>query len=112
MTYALTKRHSLLAPILPLAVCTVYDPCLPDPLMQRLTTTALSVFNDCILREAFSYRLPVLDLRLICTEVGDFASEIEPRASGARKTALGVLNLAQTHDFSWGRAVIYKWRQQ
>jgi len=42
--------NSLLALNKPLAICTVYDPNFPDPLTQRLTTTALNLFNDCILR--------------------------------------------------------------
>ena len=92
----------------PLALCTVYDPRFPDPLMQRLTTTALNIFNDCILREAITHGLPVLDLRLICTEAEDYANEIEPGVPGGRKIAAGILNLVQKHDFSSGRTVVYK----
>jgi hypothetical protein len=58
--------HRMLSALLalkqPLALCTVYDPHFTDPLMQRLTTTALNIFNDCILREAITHGLPVLDL--------------------------------------------------
>ncbi len=90
-----------------LAVCTVYDPNFLDPLMQRLTTTALNIFNDCILREAIAHGLPVLDLRLLCTEPGDYANEIEPGVRGGRKIAAGILNLVQKHDFSCGRTVVY-----
>ena len=92
----------------PLALCTVYDPHFPDPLMQRLTTTALNIFNDCILREAITHRLPVLDLRLICTEAEDYANEIEPGVAGRRKIGAGILNLIQIHDFSRERTVVYK----
>jgi hypothetical protein len=98
----------LLALKLPLALCTVYDPRFPDPLMQRLTTTALNFFNDCILREAITQGLPVLDLRLICTEAEDYANEIEPGVAGGRKIAAGILNLVQNHDFSGNRTVVYK----
>jgi hypothetical protein len=35
--------NALLRVKLPLALCTVYDPHFPDPLMQRLTTTALNI---------------------------------------------------------------------
>ena len=97
-----------LAPKLPLAVCTVYDPCFPDPLMQRLTTIALNIFNDCILREAITHGLPVLDLRLSCTEAQDYANEIEPGVPGGRKIAAGILSLVQNHDFFCGRTVVYK----
>jgi len=98
---------ALLALKLPLALCTVYDPRFPDPLTQRLTTTALNIFNDCILREAITHGLPVLDLRLICTEAEDYANEIEPDGPGGQKIAAGILNLAQNHDFSCGRTVVY-----
>ena len=100
--------RALLALKQPLALCTVYDPRFPDALMQRLTTTALNIFNDCILREAITYGLPVLDLRLICTEPEDYANEIEPGVPGGRKIAAGILNLFQNHDFSSTRTVVYK----
>jgi hypothetical protein len=99
---------AVLARKLPLALCTVYDPCFPDPLMQRLTTTALNIFNDCILREAITHGLSVLDLRLVCTEAEDYANEIEPGVPGGRKIAEGILNLVHNHDFSCGRTVVYK----
>ncbi len=98
---------SLLARKLPLAVCTVYDANFPDPLTRQLTTTALNIFNDCILREAITNGLPVLDLRLICTEPEDYANEIEPGVAGGQKIAAGILNLFQNHDFSLARTVIY-----
>ena len=99
---------SLLVLKKPLAVCTVYDPHFPDPLMQRLTTTALNIFNDCILRESITHGLPVIDLRLVCTEPEDYANEIEPGVPGGKKIAAGILNLIQNHDFSSKRTVIYK----
>ena len=92
----------------PLAVCTVYDPHFPDSLTQRLTTTALNLFNDCILREAITHGLPVIDLRLICTEPEDYANEIEPGIAGGRKIAAAILRLVRDHDFSGGRTVIYR----
>jgi hypothetical protein len=99
--------NSLLALKKPLAVCTVYDPQFPDPSMQRLTTTALNIFNDCILREAITHGLPVIDLRLICTEPEDYANEIEPGTAGGRKIAEAILRLVQRHDFSGRQTVIY-----
>jgi hypothetical protein len=98
---------ALLAVNKPLAVCTVYDPRFADPLTQRVTATALNLFNDCILREAIAHRLPVLDLRLVCAEAEDFANEIEPGIPGGRKIAAGILNLVSNHDFSCGRTVVY-----
>jgi hypothetical protein len=72
---------------LPLAVCTVYDPRYPDPVRRRLTTLALGVVNDAIIREAFSRHLPLFDLRLICADDADFANPIEPSARGGQKIA-------------------------
>ena len=92
----------------PLAVCTVYDPHFPDDSMQKLTTTALNLFNDCIIREAITHELPVLDLRLICTEPKDYANEIEPGVAGGQKIAAAILKLVQTHEFSANRTVIYR----
>jgi lysophospholipase L1-like esterase len=51
---------------LPTAVCTVYYPRFPDATLQRLAVTALKIFNDVILRTAFTAGAPLLDLRLIC----------------------------------------------
>jgi hypothetical protein len=92
----------------PFAICTVYDPHFPEELMQRLTTTALNVFNDCILREAIVRGLPVLDLRLVCSEPGDYANAIEPGVAGGRKIAAGILDLVERHDFSGSETVVYK----
>ncbi|WP_437708404.1 hypothetical protein WMF45_30075 [Sorangium sp. So ce448] len=44
-------------------------------------------FNDVILRQAFSRALAVVDLRLVCSEVGDFANAIEPSGAGGLKIA-------------------------
>ena len=55
--------------------------------MQKVAVAALTVFNDCIVRAAFAHGLPLLDLRLICTEAGDYANSIEPSAQGGEKIA-------------------------
>jgi hypothetical protein len=91
----------------PFAVCTVYDPRFPDPVMQRLATTALNLFNDCIIREAAFRGLPVLDLRLICSEAGDYANAIEPGVAGGRKIATSILKLVEHHNFSEARTAIF-----
>ncbi len=72
---------------LPTAVCTIYDARFPDPQEQRLVVTALSIFNDVITREAFTRRLHLIDLRLICNEPDDYANPIEPSAKGGDKIA-------------------------
>jgi lysophospholipase L1-like esterase len=100
--------QALLAPEKPLTLCTVYDPNFADALMQRLTTTALNIFNDCIIREAVTHGLPVLDLRLVCAGPEDFANEIEPGVAGGRKIAAEILNVVQSHDFTSHWTVIYR----
>jgi lysophospholipase L1-like esterase len=72
---------------LPVALCTIYDGRFPDPQEQRLILAGLSLFNDVISREAFSRRLPLIDLRLICNEPDDYANPIEPSAKGGEKIA-------------------------
>lgn len=74
------------------AVCTVYD-CVPD--LQPMAHAALSMFNEVILREALAAKVPVVDLRLICTEKADFSelSQIEPSCQGGEKIARVLSNL-------------------
>jgi hypothetical protein len=70
----------------PATVCTVYD---AIPGLDRAEHTGLCLFNEVILREAFQVRVPVIDLRLICTEASDYArsSPIEPSVAGGGKIA-------------------------
>ncbi|WP_445500500.1 SGNH/GDSL hydrolase family protein [Microvirga sp. G4-2] len=72
---------------LPTALCTIYDARFPDPQEQRQAVAALCVFNDVITREAFSRRLDLIDLRLLCNEHDDYANPIEPSAKGGDKIA-------------------------
>ncbi|MBI0535820.1 SGNH/GDSL hydrolase family protein [Roseomonas sp. KE2513] len=90
---------AVLARGLPTALCTVYDPRFPDPLRQRLALAGLALFNDVIIRAAFSRGLPLLDLRLICSEDADFANPIEPSGQGGGKIAGAILHLLSEHDF-------------
>lgn len=66
--------------------CTIYNGNL-DPDESALACIALTMFNDVILRVAFELRLSVIDLRLICDEVVDYANPIEPSGTGGRKIA-------------------------
>lgn len=88
-----TMLDAALAPGLPVVACTIYDPRFPDPLRQRLAVAGLSLFNDVILRQAFARGLPVLDLRLVCSEDGDFANPIEPSVQGGQKIAEAIARL-------------------
>lgn len=92
---------------LPTAICTVYYPNFPDPVIQKIAVTALTVFNDAIIRQAILSGLPCLDLRLICNEREDYANEIEPSSKGGRKIAAKILEVVNQHDFSKGRTEIY-----
>ena len=77
------------------AVCTIYDPRFPDLNLRRIATAALTVFNDVITREAFSRRIGLIDLRLICAEDRDFANPIEPSVQCGEKIAHAVIAFAR-----------------
>jgi hypothetical protein len=95
----------VLAAGLPTAVCTIYDtpPSGPD---QPVIKAALALFNDRITRAAFSRRLPLIDLRLICSDDSDYANPIEPSVQGGDKIAGAIAALARAAEADWGRAVI------
>jgi lysophospholipase L1-like esterase len=76
---------------LPVVVCTIYNGNFPDLLTQRLASTALTVFNDAILRVAIEARITVVDLRLVCSERADYANPIEPSTRGGAKIARAVV---------------------
>jgi lysophospholipase L1-like esterase len=97
----LAMLAEVLARGLPAAICTVYYPRYPEAVLQRMAVTALTVFNDCIIRAAFSYSLPLLDLRLICTEEVDYANPIEPSARGGEKIARAIVDVVE-HGFAAG----------
>jgi lysophospholipase L1-like esterase len=96
----------VLAYRLPTAICTIYYPRFSDPDLQKVAVTALTVFNDCIIRAAFTHGIPLLDLRLICTEEGDYADPIEPSAQGGEKIAKAVVKLVE-HGFVSGRTEVF-----
>jgi hypothetical protein len=97
----------VLAKNLPTAICTVYYPNFPEPIFQRLAVTALSVFNDAIIRQAIVNNLPIIDLRLICSEPDDYANAIEPSDKGGRKIAARIFELVKTHDFSSRKTQVF-----
>jgi lysophospholipase L1-like esterase len=94
----------------PTVLCTIYDRCpLLDPAMRLLAITALSMFNDCITRQAVQAGLPLIDLRVICDEATDYSaiSPIEPSAAGGDKIARRIVAIAAEHDFSMQHTVVY-----
>ena len=76
----------VLATNLDVTVCTIYD-CVPG--LEPSAHSALSMFNEVILREAVSARVAVIDLRLVCSEESDYSevSPIEPSQNGGAKIA-------------------------
>jgi hypothetical protein len=90
----------------PTAVCTVYD---SVPELGVAEKTALGLFNDVILRAAFTDGLPVIDLRLLCISPHDYSSvsPIEPSHLGGAKIARLIAEVVTTHDFECGRSVVY-----
>jgi hypothetical protein len=98
--------HAVLKEGKPAVLCTIYD---AIPELPRRAVTALSVFNDIILREGFRSGLPILDLRLHCDEARDYSSlsPIEPSEVGGAKIARGIRRVVTGHDFSRGESVVY-----
>jgi hypothetical protein len=89
------------------AICTIYYPRFPEPAMQRLAITGLTIFNDCILLEAISRSLTVLDLRLICNNDDDYANAIEPSVAGGDKIAGAISEFLSNQDSRKGRSEIF-----
>ena len=50
--------------------------------------------------------LPVIDLRAVCSEIADYANEIEPSAIGGAKIADAICRVVTGHDFAARRSVI------
>jgi hypothetical protein len=80
---------------LPTAICTVYCPRFPDMALQKVAVAGLTVFNDCIVRAAFTHGIPLLDLRLICTEEADYANPIEPSERGGEKISRAIVEFVE-----------------
>lgn len=79
-------KHSL-----PLTVCTIYNGNFPDADYAQRAATALTVFNDAIIRTAVEQRLAVIDLRLVCDRPEDYANPIEPSSTGGAKIAKAIV---------------------
>ena len=72
---------------LPTIVCTLVPARYVEPSQGRVAATALAIFNDLILRRAFAARLSIVELRLVCDEDSDYASETLLSHAGVRKVA-------------------------
>jgi hypothetical protein len=72
---------------LPTIVCTLVPARHLEASHQRVAATALAIFNDRILRRAFAAGLSIVELRLVCDEDSDYASETLLSHAGVRKVA-------------------------
>ena len=72
---------------LPTIVCTLVPARHLEPVRQQVAATALAIFNDRILKRAFAARLSIVELRLVCDEDGDYATETLLSRTGVRKVA-------------------------
>jgi hypothetical protein len=102
----LAMLAGVLAHRLHTAICTVYYPRFPDPALQKVAVAGLTVFNDCIVRAAFAHSLPLLDLRLICTEEEDYANPIEPSTRGGEKIARAIAEFVKSGSIG-GRTEVF-----
>jgi len=87
----------------PVAVCTVYD---AIPGLGEGERAGLALFNDVIIRSAAEALIPMIDLRVVCDQPGDFSaiSPIEPSGQGGAKIAQVIADLIGQHNFSVSRA--------
>jgi lysophospholipase L1-like esterase len=77
--------------------CTIYYPNIQDAFTQRIACTALTVFNDAIIRAVFDNSMILIDLRLLCNEARDYANEIEPSSAGGKKIADMIFGVVSAH---------------
>jgi len=92
---------------LPTTVCTIYYGNFTEPQISRVTRQALTAYNDVIIRVALEHRLPVIDLRLVCTEPTDYFNPIEPNGQGGKKIALAIAHAIGASDDSTRRSLIW-----
>jgi lysophospholipase L1-like esterase len=85
--------RAVLAKNLPVTICTIYYGNFPDPDMRIVLGTALSVFNDAIIRVGWENGLPILDLRAVCNRPEHYANPIEPSAEGSIRIAEAILRM-------------------
>jgi hypothetical protein len=71
----------------PTIVCTLVPARYVEPSQHRVAATALAIFNDRILRRSIAARLSIVELRLVCDEASDYASETLLSSTGVRKVA-------------------------
>jgi len=63
--------------------------------------------NDVIIRTAATFKLPLIELRLIFTSVEDYANPIEPSAIGGAKLVTQIASVLETHPFDKPKCIFY-----
>jgi hypothetical protein len=91
---------------LPTVLCTIYNPCSDDDAFQRAAVAALCLYDDAIIDTGRRFGLPVIDLRAVCSEIADYANEIEPSAIGGAKIADAICSVVTRYDFAARRTVL------
>lgn len=96
---------------LPVIVCTIYDQ-MPFPVEEaftRMIRTTLSLFNDCIIREAARCGLGVLDLRLVCDKATHYSSisPIEPSFEGGQRIADAIADIFSSNSFTENNCIVF-----
>ena len=89
-----------------LYICTVHD---TVPNIESRSLTALALFNEVILREAFTIGADLIDLRIICNEVTDYSSvsPIEPSKSGGGKIVRRIVGIMDISEKRNNRLKVY-----
>jgi hypothetical protein len=72
---------------LPTVVCTLVPSRYEEPDRRRIAATALAIFNDRIIRQSVAAKLSIVDLRFVCDEETDYATETLLSRAGVRKVA-------------------------
>ncbi len=91
----------------PFIISTVYYPNFPDASVQAVAKAALASFNDVIITLGARFQVPILDLRLVCTEPIDYANEIEPSGTGGKKIADAILRTVERRISGETGCVVY-----
>lgn len=107
----------------PTTICTIYRPCFSHQDLsrvasymgvdnakhdlQRMSVSALSIFNDVIFEESVTRGLPLMDLRTIYTEAADYANPIEPSTQGGQKMVTAIERIINNHPFDQNETVVY-----
>jgi lysophospholipase L1-like esterase len=92
---------------LPTCVCTIYTPYQANELMRNILGTALTVFNDTIIKLAGSRGFPVIDLRTILVKKEDFSDPMRPSIQGGEKMAKALKLVMDKHNFESRATAIY-----